>query len=259
MMGCALRSDSSQCDAIVRRRVVRYLLSHGWRICVRAFAVDATLVQRTALIVTFASAFICLAYSTIIVSQVRLVRMSHVGTQQAQETAEVKEQLEFEIRQRKELEVLISEKESEAQCAVGFFLRVAFVVILFPRWGLQVAWAQTASDTVSALEEQLEVVESELDKALNRLQSYESDECVPSSKTVIDLLAYMHCSRNPWRFKEESFRHILQQLTESQTREAEMFQQAEDMQVCTVLVFEGKKRGCAALVFRERFLRFKRN
>ena len=105
---------------------------------------------------------------------------------------------------------------------------------------LQVAWAQTASDTVSALEEQLEVVESELGKALNRLQSFENDECVPSSKTAIDILACMHCFRNPWRSKEESFRHILQQLTESQTREAEMFQQAEDMQVRKVIAFEGR-------------------
>jgi len=110
---------------------------------------------------------------------------------QAQQIAELKKRLEEEIEEKRELEALIGEKESEAECAA--------------------AWAQTASETVVVLEEQLDKVEAELDSALERLRAYENDE-------------------NPWRSKEESFKHILEQLNESQTREAEMFQQAEDMQ-----------------------------
>lgn len=40
--------------------------------------------------------------------------------------------------------------------------------------------------------------------------------------------------RSPHKSKEDAIRDIVQQLQESQTREAEMFQQAEDMQVSTL-------------------------
>jgi len=112
-------------------------------------------------------------------------------TDQARQIAELKQRLEEEIEERRNLEALIGEKESEAECAA--------------------AWAHTASETVTVLEEQLDKAEAELDSALERLHAYEHGE-------------------NPWRSNEESFKHILEQLTESQTREAEMFQQAEDMQ-----------------------------
>ena len=42
----------------------------------------------------------------------------------------------------------------------------------------QAAWAQTASETVTVLEEQLDKAEAELDSALERLRAYENDECV---------------------------------------------------------------------------------
>lgn len=48
-----------------------------------------------------------------------------------------------------------------------------------PRIGVQqVAWAQTASETVAVLEEQLDEVEAALDKALDRLKQYENGEYI---------------------------------------------------------------------------------
>lgn len=78
------------------------------------------------------------------------------------------------------------------------------------------------------LEEQLDSLEVELDKALEKVRAYENDEWVMYDCDICVTLG--HC-RNPWRSKEESYKHILKQLMESETREAEMFQQAEDMQV----------------------------
>eukprot|EP00210_Caulerpa_lentillifera_P000402 g392.t1 len=105
---------------------------------------------------------------------------------------ELQKELEA-AREKSKLDALvIQEKESEAQCAV--------------------AWAQTASETVTALETQLDEVENELEETQRELAKYKSSTTPPPKS------------------KEDAIRSIVQQLQESQTREAEMFQQAEDMQ-----------------------------